>query len=591
MKNAAQLAFWNVEEDRIVRLSDRTHSGRYTLLSADKLRGGYYTSAEVARWICVWAVRSQEEWILEPSCGDGVFVEAAANRLRELGATCAEARQRVTGIEIVETEAEKARGRLGKVLGQKEADCVESADFFAWREQRARKPFDVVVGNPPFIRYQTFPEPSRTLAMTMMRKAGLAPNKLTNIWVPFVVAACACLKPGGRLGLVLPAELLQVSYASQLRSFLVDRFERVDIVACNALFFADAEQEVVLLLAEGALPRSSEQNACRVALTEARTVEEITRREPMELLASAVAKTVRHDNEKWLKYFLSPREIGFMRRLKDDALVVPLSEHASVDVGIVTGKNEFFVLSQEQVDRYRLGDYTVPLVGRASQLRGARLTRTEWESLATAGERVHLFGVFADVNGSLSAEARRYVRSGEEQEFHLGYKCSIRTPWYSVPSLWQPHCFFFRQIYDFPRLVLNECNATSTDTIHRMKSKGPPELMVASIYTHLTAASAEIEGRSYGGGVLELEPTEAEKLLVPAVLGGGLSVEECDRLIRAGRLAEVLEENDRLILGQKLGLSAREYAMLRQIWEKMRNRRMSRTRRERKALASNGETK
>ena len=102
-----------------------------------------------------------------------------------------------------------------------------------------------------------------------------------------------------------------------------------------------------------------------------------------------------------------------------------------------------------------------------------------------------------------------------------------------------PSCFFFRQIYDFPRLVLNECNATSTDTIHRMKSKGPPELIVASIYTHLTAASAEIEGRSYGGGVLELEPTEAEKLLVPAVLDGGLSVEECDRLIRAGRLAEV----------------------------------------------------
>ena len=224
MKNGAQLAFWDVEEDRIARLSDRTHSGRYTLLSAEKLRGGYYTSAEVARWICAWAVRSQEDCVLEPSCGDGVFVAAAANRLRELGATCAEARQRVTGIEIVEEEAKKARERLGKALGGKHADCVESADFFAWREERARKPFDAVVGNPPFIRYQTFPEPSRALAMAMMRKAGLAPNKLTNIWVPFVVAACACLKPGGRLGLVLPAELLQVSYASQLRSFLVQPF-------------------------------------------------------------------------------------------------------------------------------------------------------------------------------------------------------------------------------------------------------------------------------------------------------------------------------------------------------------------------------
>jgi adenine-specific DNA methylase len=241
---------------------------------------------------------------------------------------------------------------------------------------------------------------------------------------------------------VLPAELLQVSYASQLRSFLVDRFERVDIVACNALFFENAEQEVVLLLAEGALPRSSELNVCRVALTEAKTVEEITRRDPSELLAKAVPKTVQHDNEKWLKYFLSPREIGFMRRLKDDALVVPLSEHASVDVGIVTGKNEFFVLSKGQVDQYQLADFTMPLVGRASQLRGAKLTRSEWESLAAAGERVHLFGVLAKLNGSLSPEAHRYVLTGEEQKFHLGYKCSIRTPWYSVPSVWRPDCFF-----------------------------------------------------------------------------------------------------------------------------------------------------
>ena len=86
-----------------------------------------------------------------------------------------------------------------------------------------------------------------------MTELGLKPNRLTNIWVPFVVAAAASLRPGGRLALVLPAELLQVSYAAQLRSFLIDRFSRIDIIACNELLFDKAEQEVVLLLADGAL--------------------------------------------------------------------------------------------------------------------------------------------------------------------------------------------------------------------------------------------------------------------------------------------------------------------------------------------------
>ena len=54
------------------------------------------------------------------------------------------------------------------------------------------------------------------------------------------------------MALVLPAEILQVSYASQLRSFLADRFGRIDLIACNELFFEKAEQEVILLLADNA---------------------------------------------------------------------------------------------------------------------------------------------------------------------------------------------------------------------------------------------------------------------------------------------------------------------------------------------------
>jgi adenine-specific DNA-methyltransferase len=557
----------------------RAQSGRFTELDANKLRGGYYTSAELARWLCSWAIQTAQDSVLEPSCGDGSFVLAAARRLKELGASSAAISKQVRGIEINKAEADKARARLVDIAGARAAESVERLDFFQWwgRKDSSRE-FDCVLGNPPFIRYQSFPEPSRTRAMDMMVSLGLTPNKLTNIWVPFVVAATASLRDGGRLALVLPAELLQVTYASQLRSFLVDRFARVNIVACNELFFENAEQEVVLLLADGALAVASDQNPCRVALTEAKTVVEITGRKPEAVLAKASPKVVRHDSEKWLKYFLSNREIEFMRALREDGQAVPLSTHASVDVGVVTGKNAFFVLSREQVEQHDVAEYATPLVGRSAQLRGAKLTSSEWESLAAAGERVFLFHVPTSVNGTLSGAGRRYVRLGERHDVNLGYKCSVRSPWYSVPSVWEPDCFFFRQIYDFPRLVVNTAQATSTDTIHRLRCKVPAERMARSIYTHLTAASAEIEGRSYGGGVLELEPTEAERLLIPAKLGAGLPITECDRLIRAGRLDEVLEENDRLILREEVGLSKGDCDMLRRIWDRMRNRRMNRRR-------------
>lgn len=553
--------------------------GRYAGLDEDKLRGGYYTSARVAEWLCAWAIQDAGDMVLEPSCGDGAFLEAAMHRYRALGASGEQIAVRLKGVEIIAAEAKRARDSLKPMLGKAAESVVQNSDFFGWWQGTDQPAYDVVIGNPPFIRYQSFPEPHRTRAMAIMGEQGLTPNKLTNIWVPFVVAATASLKEGGRLALVLPAEILQVTYAAQLRAHLTDRFKRIDVIACNELFFEKAEQEIVLLLADGALKAASESNVCRVAMTEADSVSDITDCIPSALLKTAKPKTIQHDNEKWLKYFLDNKQIEFMRAVRDAEITAPMSAHASINVGVVTGKNEFFVLSGNQVAELGLEGYTTPLVSRSVQLKGTRLGKSDWNSLAAAGDRVHLLNISPAQLQRLSPKLKRYIEDGESKLFHTGYKCSIRTPWYTVPSVWTPDGFAFRQIYDFPRMVLNTSEATSTDTIHRLSSKGEkPERIIANTYTWLTAASAEIEGRSYGGGVLELEPTEAERLLMPAALNGAMSLADADKLIRAGRLDDVLEENARIVLKENMGLSAAECALLKGVWTKMRNRRNSRRR-------------
>ena len=561
-----------------VVLDGDTPTGRYSGLDPTKLRGGYYTPEKVASWIAKWAIRSANETILEPSCGDGAFLEAAANRLISLSKGVRNPSWQLIGVEIVGDEAAKSRERLARSLGRRgSAVNIIPRDFFSWWSFARHRSMDVVLGNPPFIRYQSFPAASRERAMGLMRTLGLKPNRLTNMWVPFIAAAAAALKPGGRMGMVVPAEILQVSYASQLRSFLTDRFQRINIVACNDLFFACAEQEVVLLLADSAVHNPSETNLCRVALTEMDSVGELTESQPIRVLAKSQPKQIRHDSEKWLKYFLSNREIALMRELRELSDVTTLSTHASVDVGIVTGKNDFFVLSADQVAKYDVCEYVMPIVGRSAHIRGIRFTEADWAALAAKGDRVHLLNI--GMARRLPEACAKYIKNAEAAGIHKGYKCSIRSPWYSVPSIWIPDCFFFRQIYDFPRAVLNRAAATSTDTIHRMKCKGKPELLAKSLYTSLTAASAEIEGRSYGGGVLELEPSEAERLLVPARLVGGLPLDECDRLLRANRLNMLVAENDKYILRQGIGLSREDCAILAGIWTKMRDRRSSRRRR------------
>ena len=74
--------------------------------------------------------------------------------------------------------------------------------------------------------------------------------KLINAWVSFVVACVQMLDANSKIGLVIPAELLQVEYAKDLRRFLMSSLQRTTIVTFKELVFPDVEQEVVLLLGE-----------------------------------------------------------------------------------------------------------------------------------------------------------------------------------------------------------------------------------------------------------------------------------------------------------------------------------------------------
>ena len=71
----------------------------------------------------------------------------------------------------------------------------------------------------------------------------------------------------------------------------------------------------------------------------------------------------------------------------------------------------------------------------------------------------------------------------------------------------------------------------------------------ASYYNSLSFAFAEIVGRSYGGGVLELMPSEVEKILLPYNEAHSALLPEIDRMIREKvDIDTILEYTDNIIL-------------------------------------------
>src|SRR6185312_10193847 len=111
--------------------------------------------------------------------------------------------------------------------------------------------FDAVIGNPPYIRYQQFIGEARAKGLRAALAQGVPLTGLASSWAAFTIHAAQFLKPEGRLGLVLPAELLTVNYAARVRRFLLNRFSSVRLILFEELIFPNVLEEVVLLLAEG----------------------------------------------------------------------------------------------------------------------------------------------------------------------------------------------------------------------------------------------------------------------------------------------------------------------------------------------------
>ncbi len=149
----------------------------------------------------------------------------------------------------------------------------------------------------------------------------------------------------------------------------------------------------------------------------------------------------------------------------------------------------------------------------------------------------------------------------------------------AVP-LWNGFRFIMEEtrIHGYPKLVNNQTQATSTDTIHRVRCHQPEQAQQMSLafLNSMTFAFAEVLGRSYGGGVLELEPNEAEQVPIPFFSDIHLDLEELDRLERAGQINTILNITDKTLLQEKMGLDKSEIEMLRQAWRKLSGRRMGR---------------
>lgn len=528
--------------------------------SIQKLRGGYYTPLDLAVFIAKWVKEIHPEKVLEPSIGDGAFLSAFG----QIGGLNG---GEVTGLEINSEEANRARKRAESTLPNTK---IYNDDFLSWAVERlgGEGKFDAVVGNPPFIRYQYLPESFQEKAHQISMQLGLPFTKHTNSWVSFILASMALLRPGGRLAMVVPAEIIHIPHARALRSYLGKECSRLVIIDPEELWFDETLQGAVILLAE---KRSSQKDVAKGLGIYPVRGRDFLKIAPKKIFAYPTPINGKTVEGKWTRALLSPQTRTLLDGIYNHPELHRFKDIAEVDVGIVTGANNYFLVSDKTVKEYKLSKWAHPMFGRSEHSPGIIYDMAQHRANAKIGKPTN-FIWFPKEALEKDLNAQAYIKYGERLDLHKRYKTSIRKHWYSVPSVYSTEIGMLKRAHNIPRLILNEARAYTTDTAYRIRSKVPSKRLVSSFVNSLTALSAELEGRHYGGGVLELVPSEIENLYIPIPKHTNINISRLDSDIRDKSTEEVLRKQDRKILGA-IGLSINDQDHIQEAWNKMRNRR------------------
>jgi len=518
-----------------------------------KNTGSYYTPDYLANFISKRVLAHFKNRarisILEPSVGDGAFVREL-KKADNLSIN-------ITALDINQEELNKASA----IWGEKKSE-FRAINFI---EFATKKKFSIVLGNPPYIKKGRLTKKQINLCKEIHLEEKLSEKTVKNIWATFLVKSTQLLANNGVLAFVLPSELLQVKFAEEIREYLKRQFQRIEIFTFNDLMFDCKGQDTVVLFAYKKAKKKGE------------FFTNITSREILQKETFILKKNniLVESNVKWTHHFLTSEELSFLNKLNNKLQTV--NYYCSSRPGIVTAANNFFIINAEKEKEYKLANYTKPIIQKGFFVNGSVVFgKADFKELENSNHPTRLLQI--NNKDKISKPLKKYLESGKQLNIHERYKCKLRKNWYVIPNISSvPDAFFFKRCHLYPKLLKNNSAALVTDSAYKIEMNNNFDLnsFIYSFYNSLTLVFAEIEGRYYGGGVLELTPSEFKKLPIPyTVIDNNQFNDFTINFENKESIKQILSANDSSILNRLLNLDSKEIEKLQFIRKKLISKRL-----------------
>lgn len=460
------------------------------------LKGVVYTPASIADEVTRVALENCREYphrVLEPSVGEGAFLDSLVSS--KISANS------ITAIDIDDIV-------IGRVRTSYEGIDAIHCDFLEYGLNRETSPFDLVIGNPPFVKRADCSVDFCKKLGDACEQTGFPEKEMKNAWAGFVVVAAELIEPDGVMALVLPEQFLTAQYGRAIQLHLVNKGFELDVFSSNLKAFSSIEQDAILLVARRVGKKSGPIRVFRV--------EEFSNLKPS---ASATVDLLegRAASIDVKSIYLDESTTNLLRRLRRKLKSV--GDYCESAAGIVTAANGRFILREDEVDELGLRPWARKILQKGSYMVAGPVLSNEDVIHLSESVPCNLVDFCADGAPPLSDEARSFIKACEESGIHERYKCQMRSPWYNIPIVDAGDGLFFKRANLFPRFCVNEASILATDAAYQVRVLDGYNVrdLCFSFYNSITLLFAEIDGRSYFSGVLELTPTEFRGLPIHLV--------------------------------------------------------------------------
>jgi tRNA1(Val) A37 N6-methylase TrmN6 len=445
--------------------------------------GSFYTDRPIVDAMLRWVAEQQPDEVVDCGAGTGRFAIAAA-RLPGV--------RSVIAVEIDPVASLILRARAA-VLGIKTIRVLND-DFLALElaPTKLRRAF---VGNPPYVRHHGLTAEQKKSGQLIAASLGIRLSGLAGLHAHFVFSAAVLAKPGDVLCFILSAEWLDVNYGRGLRDLMLDglRAEEVHLLDASTAAFADAATTAVIVCAR------SGGDAEEIRFKNAASLNTLAQ-------FGLGGRLVPHSDLQLAK---SWGKIARGRYGDVDATRIPLGSVARVHRGIVTGANEFFVMTRARAKELGLQNCVRPVLTRAEDV---------LSSGGVVRDSPHRKVMLCPPDRMTAADRRslnRYIADGEAAQIHKRYVPSHRNPWWRPQVLPPPPIVATYMARQAPAFALNPDGLVFLNVIHGLYPLRPLSdeqmRLLAEALTRLREGYRG-EGRTYQGGLEKFEPREMELL-------------------------------------------------------------------------------